>query len=82
MQLAIPAISYKLFEKRYKKVFEAGEDVTRCYICKNPIKTGQEVTTQCGHKDALEMLGFYAWSLSAMHERRPLLQQRGTMECP
>lgn len=50
MQLAIPAISYKLFEKTYKKEFKAGEGVTRCYICKNPIETGQEVTTQCGHK--------------------------------
>lgn len=50
MQLAIPVISYRLFERKYKKEFVEGEGVTKCYICKMPIKTGQAVTTQCSHK--------------------------------
>lgn len=50
MQLVIPAISYKLYEKKYKKEFVEGNGVTKCYICKRPIKTGEYVTTQCFHK--------------------------------
>lgn len=50
MQLAIPAIGYALFRKKYQKKFEEGKRVINCYICKRPITSGQLVTTQCDHK--------------------------------
>lgn len=49
MRLAIPAISFALFKKRYQKKYTGESGTMECYLCTRPIKKGQMITTHCDH---------------------------------